>query len=98
MPGIQAHDTEVIMKLIDFKALKVDEEGTVTEGLDEQIKKLKEGKPYLFSDKKVDDTDEKRGGHEKPGEIDWALLAQTLPRADYRKKYFEVFGIYPPNA
>lgn len=96
MPDIKAHDTEVIMKLIDFKILKVDEEGNVTEGLDEQIKKLKEGKSYLFSTGKEADTDEGRGGTEKPGEIDWALLAKTLPREDYRKKYFEAFGIYPP--
>lgn len=97
MPDIQARDTEVIMKLIDFKTLKIDEEGNVTEGLDEQIKKLKEGKPYLFSTGKAADTDEGRGGTEKPDEIDWALLAKTLPREDYRKKYFEAFGMYPPN-
>lgn len=96
MPDIQARDTEVIMKLIDFKTLKVDEEGNVTEGLDEQIKKLKEGKPYLFSTGKAADTDEGRGGTEKPDKIDWALLAKTLPREDYRKRYFEAFGMYPP--
>lgn len=96
MPDIQARDTEVIMKLIDFKTLKVDEEGNVTEGLDEQINKLKEGKPYLFSTEKLTDTDEKLGGHGKPGDIDWALLAKTLPREDFRKQYFKAFGMYPP--
>lgn len=97
MPDMKARDTEVIMKLIDFNSLKVDEDGIVTDGLDEQIKKLKEDKAYLFSTGKITDTDETNSPTQKPGEIDWAVLAQTLPREEYRKKYYEVFGMYPPN-
>jgi len=94
-PGLEAKDTNLIIRLIDFNGIEISDTGEVS-GIDEQIEKLKKNSAYLFGTGTKEDTDEDNTIIKKPGEIDWAQLAKTLPREDYRKKYFEAFGMYPP--
>lgn len=44
--SVNAHDGDILMKLIDKESLKFTDEGVT--GLEEQIKVLQESKPYLF--------------------------------------------------
>lgn len=47
-----ARNRELVMKLIDSAAVTVDEEGV--HGISEQIDKLRESDPYLFSEKNAE--------------------------------------------
>ena len=46
LSGVNAHDTEVLKNLLNREALTFSESGV--DGLEEQIKELQSGKPYLF--------------------------------------------------
>lgn len=62
-------DMEVVAKLLDNEKITVDDKGALV-GLDEQIKTLKEGKPYLW--KKADPKIKPGGGDPKPSEKSFA--------------------------
>ena len=43
-----AQDIDIALSQIDLSKVKVDENGTITEGFEDQFKSLKENKPFLF--------------------------------------------------
>lgn len=43
----EVHDADLVVNLLDLKAIEVASDGTVA-GLDQQLSKLKESKPFLF--------------------------------------------------
>lgn len=47
----QAHDADLVAGLIDKSKVKLDDKGKVS-GLDDQLKTLKESKPFLFKEEK----------------------------------------------
>jgi Alanyl-tRNA synthetase len=46
-----AHDPDLVAALVDKSKIEVDENGAVKSGLDEQLKELREKKPFLFIEK-----------------------------------------------
>lgn len=59
-----AHDADDIVRFIDIEKLNVKEDGTI-EGLDAEVSRLKESKPYLFN---VQQDDGQGGGDQGDGE------------------------------
>lgn len=51
---VNTHDQQLLKSLLDMKALKFTDEGI--DGLEDQIKSLKEAKPYLFKEEQTEDT------------------------------------------
>lgn len=47
----EAHDPDLVAALVDKSKIEVDENGAVKSGLDEQLKELREKKPFLFIEK-----------------------------------------------
>ena len=83
-------DMEVVAKLLDNEKITVDEKGALV-GLDEQIKTLKEGKPYLW--KKADPKVKAGGGEPKTNDKSFAQkLAEQkkaqLASTNKSKNYF----------
>ncbi|MGN0464908.1 MAG: phage scaffolding protein [Lachnospiraceae bacterium] len=56
--GDSVHDSDMVFALFDRKKLILNDDGKVT-GLEEQLKSIKESKPFLFKEEKQED--------EKPG-------------------------------
>ncbi|CAG9620875.1 phage scaffolding protein [Sutcliffiella rhizosphaerae] len=44
----KVHDTDMVIDRIDKEKIKLDNDGNVTDGLDDQLKTLKESKAFLF--------------------------------------------------
>ncbi|MCL2463125.1 MAG: phage scaffolding protein [Defluviitaleaceae bacterium] len=45
----KTHDPDLTMGLIDRTKLEMDDKGNITKGLDDQLKGLRESKPFLFA-------------------------------------------------
>lgn len=45
-----AHDSDIIMNLLELGKIDLDENGNVKMGLEEQVKELKKNKPFLFKE------------------------------------------------
>ena len=44
----KAHDADLVLSLLNRESIKIDENGNITEGLEEQLKSLQESKSFLF--------------------------------------------------
>jgi len=83
-------DMEVVAKLLDNEKITVDEKGALV-GLEEQVKALKEGKPYLW--KKADPKVKPGSGDPKPNDKSFAQKLAEQKKAQLEattksKNYF----------
>ncbi|MDQ0412716.1 phage scaffolding protein [Mesobacillus stamsii] len=63
----KVHDADLVSTLLDKATIEVGEDGSVKKGLDEQIKTLKESKPFLFVPEQPAKPSGFRVGGTKPG-------------------------------
>lgn len=61
-----AHDPDVILKLLDKTKLTLGDDGKLS-GLDEQIKGLRDSSPFLFAEKQANQTFQFRGANPAEG-------------------------------
>src|SRR5690606_20490408 len=46
----QAHDPEIVLSLLDRSKIQLADDGSIKAGLDDQLKALRETKPFLFKE------------------------------------------------
>ncbi|NGP58158.1 hypothetical protein FLT15_07065 [Paenibacillus thiaminolyticus] len=57
--GDSAHDSELVLSLLDKAKIELDDDGNIKAGLDEQIQSLRESKAFLFVQKQEKDNENK---------------------------------------
>lgn len=69
-----AHDTEDLMKLLEFGDMQINEDLSVS-GLDNLVKGIRESKPWMFKDQTAPGQVSSRPGSGAPAKVDWKTLS-----------------------
>lgn len=85
-------DVDIVTNLLDKSKVELNEDGTVKDGLQNQIDSLKESKPFLFVD-----VNEEIGGSSNPGGQDRTITKEQFSAMSYEEKvnlYEKNQGLY----
>ena len=74
-------DVDIVSNLLDKSKVELNDDGTVKDGLENQISSLKEAKPFLFVD-----VQKEIGGSSNPGGQDKTLTQEQFSKMGYTER------------
>lgn len=77
----EAHDPDIVASLLDKSKIELDDNGAIKSGLEDQIKGMRESKPFLFVEKQPDNKQHQFKGAAPAEGRDKAPGEQTKPQS-----------------